>query len=52
VSQLDAVIRSLVRAAAFRAMRRAPLWLAIAILAAGYLLEHARGAPLTLCGIP
>jgi hypothetical protein len=38
----DYVLRSLVRAAAFRALRRAPLWVAIAILAAGYIMEHAR----------
>ena len=38
----DYVLRSLVRAAAFRVMRRAPLWVAIAILAAGYIMEHGR----------
>jgi hypothetical protein len=37
---LDYVSRSVIRAAAFRAMRRAPLWAALAILAVGYLLEH------------
>jgi hypothetical protein len=42
MAQLDYVTRSLVRAAAWRVMRRAPLWLALAILAAGYLLEHMR----------
>jgi hypothetical protein len=36
------VLRSLVRAAAFRALRRAPLWVAVAILAAGYIMEHVR----------
>jgi hypothetical protein len=36
------VLRSLVRAAAFRVMRRAPLWVAIATLAAGYIMEHVR----------
>jgi hypothetical protein len=51
VSQLDYVTRSLVRAAAFRALRNAPLWLALAILAAGYMLEHTHGAPLALCGM-
>jgi hypothetical protein len=40
MAQLDAVTRSLVRAAAFRAMRRASLWLAVAILAAGWFLER------------
>ena len=34
------VLRSLVRAAAFRVMRRAPLWVALSILAAGFVLEH------------
>jgi hypothetical protein len=42
MAQLDTVSRSLIRAAAFRAMRRAPLWVALAILAAGYVLEHMR----------
>jgi hypothetical protein len=37
---MNTVERSLIRAAAFRVMRRAPLWVALAILAAGYLLEH------------
>lgn len=40
----DYVTRSLVRAAAFRVMRKAPLWLAILVLGAGWLLEHAHGA--------
>jgi hypothetical protein len=35
------VERSLVRAAAFRAMRGAPWWVAVAILAVGFLAEHA-----------
>ena len=42
MAQLDTVSRSLIRATAFRAMRRAPLWVALAILAAGYVLEHMR----------
>jgi hypothetical protein len=42
-SQLDYVARSLVRAAAFRVMRKAPLWVAIAILVAGWALEHMHG---------
>jgi hypothetical protein len=42
MAQLDYVTRSLIRAAAFRAMRQAPLWLALAILAAGWLLERVR----------
>jgi hypothetical protein len=36
------VPRSLVRAAAFRVMRRAPLWVAIVVLAAGCIMEHVR----------
>ena len=40
MSGLDDVSRSLVRAAAFRVMRRAPLWVALCILAAGFVLEH------------
>ena len=40
MTQLDYVTRSLIRAAAFRAMRRAPLWLALAVLAAGWVLER------------
>ena len=40
MSQLDYVTRSLIRAAAFRVMRRAPLWLALAVLAFGWLVEH------------
>jgi hypothetical protein len=39
---MNEVERSLVRAAAFRVMRRAPLWVAIAILLAGLVLEHGR----------
>lgn len=34
------VLRSLVRAAAFRVMRKAPLWIAVAILAIGFLFER------------
>ncbi len=37
---MNTVERSLIRAAAFRAMRRAPLWAAIAILLIGFALEH------------
>ena len=37
---MNEVERSLVRAAAFRAMRRAPLWVALAILLIGFVLEH------------
>jgi hypothetical protein len=36
------VLRSLVRAAAFRALRRAALWVALTILAIGFVLEHGR----------
>lgn len=36
------VMRSLIRAAAWRVMRRAPLWAALAILAAGFVAEHVR----------
>jgi hypothetical protein len=36
------VERSLIRAAAFRVMRRAPLWAALLVLAIGFLLEHMR----------
>jgi hypothetical protein len=42
MAQLDYVTRSLVRAAAFRAMRRAPVWVALGVLAAGWFLEHMR----------
>ena len=34
------VLRSVVRAAAFRGMRQAPLWFALAILLIGFVLEH------------
>jgi hypothetical protein len=40
MSGLDYTTRALVRAAAFRVMRRAPLWLAVATLAIGFVLEH------------
>jgi hypothetical protein len=43
MSQLDYVARSLIRAAAFRVMRRAPLWVAVAVLVVGFILEHWRG---------
>jgi hypothetical protein len=36
------VERSLIRAAAFRVMRRAPLWVALAILLVGFVLEHGK----------
>jgi hypothetical protein len=36
---MNLVERSLLRAAAFRVMRRAPLWLACAILLIGWLIE-------------
>jgi hypothetical protein len=39
---MNEVERSLIRAAAFRAMRRAPLWVALAILAIGFVLEHGK----------
>jgi hypothetical protein len=42
MAQLDYVTRSLVRAAAFRAMRRAPLWVALAVLLVGFVLEHVK----------
>jgi hypothetical protein len=42
MSGLDDTTRALVRAAAFRVMRRAPLWLACAILLIGFVLEHGR----------
>jgi hypothetical protein len=37
---MNIVERSLIRAAAWRVMRRAPLWVALSILAAGFMLEH------------
>ena len=37
---MNVVERSLIRAAAYRVMRRAPLWVALAVLAAGFVLEH------------
>ena len=37
---MNTVERSLIRAAAFRVMRRAPLWVALVILAVGFVLEH------------
>jgi hypothetical protein len=42
MAQLDYVTRSLIRAAALRAMRRAPLSLALGVLAAGWLFERLR----------
>jgi hypothetical protein len=39
---MNEVERSLVRAAAFRVMRRAPLWVALSILALGFLFEHVK----------
>jgi hypothetical protein len=39
---MNTVERSLIRAAAWRVMRSAPLWLALAVLAAGYMLEHVK----------
>ena len=39
---MNTVERSLIRAAAFRVMRRAPLWLSVGILLIGWLIE--RGA--------
>jgi hypothetical protein len=39
---MNTVERSLIRAAAFRAMRRAPLWVALVILAMGFVLERLR----------
>jgi hypothetical protein len=39
---LDFTARALVRAAAFRVMRHAPWWVAIAILLIGFVLEHGR----------
>jgi hypothetical protein len=40
MSGLDFTARALVRAAAWRVMRRAPLWLAGLVLAVGFVLEH------------
>jgi hypothetical protein len=37
---MNTVERSLIRAAAFRVMRRAPLCVAVAILLLGFLLER------------
>jgi hypothetical protein len=37
---MNTVERSLIRAAAWRVMQRAPLWVAILVLAAGFVLEH------------
>ena len=37
---MNSVERSLIRAAAFRVMRRAPLWVAVGILLLGFLLER------------
>ena len=34
------VLRSLIRAAAFRVMRRAPLWVVLCVLTVGFVLEH------------
>jgi hypothetical protein len=34
----DYVLKSLVRAAAFRVMRRAPIWMAILVLVIGFVL--------------
>jgi hypothetical protein len=42
MAQLDYVARSLIRAEAFRALRRVPLWLALTIRAAGWVLERVR----------
>jgi hypothetical protein len=39
---MNTVERSLIRAAAWRVMRQAPLWLALCVLAAGFLLEHVK----------
>jgi hypothetical protein len=39
---MNTVERSLIRAAAWRVMQKAPLWLALCILAAGFLLEHVK----------
>jgi hypothetical protein len=38
----NTVWRSLIRAAAFRAMRKAPLWLALGVLLIGFVLERLR----------
>jgi hypothetical protein len=37
---MNEVERSLIRAAAFRVMRRAPLWVAVGILLLGFVLER------------
>jgi hypothetical protein len=37
---VNTVERSLIRAAAWRVMRRAPLWVALCVLAVGFVLEH------------
>jgi hypothetical protein len=42
MGELGYVTRSPVRAAAFRAMRRAPLWVALAVLLVGFVLEHVK----------
>jgi hypothetical protein len=42
MSDLDYTARALVRAAAFRVMRRAPLWVACAILLIGFVLERGK----------
>jgi hypothetical protein len=42
MAEFDHVTRALVRAAAFRVMRRAPLWVAILVLTVGALLEFLR----------
>ena len=39
---MNTVERSLIQAAAFRVMRRAPLWLAGVILLVGFALEHGK----------
>jgi hypothetical protein len=39
---MNTVERALVRAAAWRVMRRAPLWLALCVLAAGFMLEDVK----------
>ena len=47
---MNTVERSLIRAAAFRVMRKAPLWVAILILVAGWAMEHGFGQSGTLGG--
>ena len=37
---MNTVERSLIRAAAFRVMRRAPLWVALTVLAVGFVMER------------